>query len=485
MGGANIAIYLFELIRMKVAAIILGPAGIGLLGNYQLLLRLSNVVVTDGVKNSGIRQIARCEGDSNPEQIAIIVKLVRRLSILLAVVVSAILLLGKTVIDSWLFLGQFELASTLFLSIVLVMGAVSGGNLALIQGTRQMKDLAITQVMSAGVSMLICILLYACFGTKGIVPGLVVSAFALLYFSSRSANKIYLPHVTLNYGETAKKAKKLLSLSVAIIWGGILVQMLDGGARAFVIRDFGLYGSGLYQAAWSISGLFAGFVIAAMGGDFYPRLSAQINDKEAATAIVNHQTEVGILLVLPGLTLTISFAEEILRFIYSNEFIPAAELLRYFALGIFGRVLSWPLGFIQLAKGESRLFLATETIFGALYLGGMAFFLNFNGLHGIGLAFALNYALYAVTMLWVSKRLIGFRWFRSTAILVGQSSLITATVFSTAFLLPAYAKPIGFLIFVVATVLSIRGLTMRLGDAHPLTRKIIQSPNLRRVFCIR
>ncbi len=485
MGGANIAIYLFEMIRIKAAAMILGPAGIGLLGTYQLLLRLANIIATDGVKNSGVREIARCEGDGNPEQIAIIVKLVRCLSILLAIVVSTLLFLGHTVIDSWLFLGQFELASTLLLSIALIMGAVSGSNLALIQGTRHIKEFAITQVMSAAVSMLICLLLYACFGTAGIVPGLVVSALVLLYFSSRSANKICLPHVTLNYRETAAKSKKLLSLSVAMIWGGILVHMLDGAARAFVIRDFGLYGSGLYQAAWSISGLFAGFVIAAMGGDFYPRLSAQINDKGAATAIVNHQTEIGILLVLPGLTLTISFAEEILRLIYSNEFTPAAELLRYFALGIFGRVLSWPLGYIQLAKGESRLFLATETIFGALYLGGMAFFLNFSGIHGIGLAFALNYALYAVTMLWVSKRLIGFRWYKSTAILVGQSSLITATVFSTAFLLPAYAKPIGFLIFVVATVLSVRGLTMRLGDAHPLTRKITQSPHLRRFFCIR
>jgi antigen flippase len=47
--------------------------------------------------------------------------------------------------------------------------------------------------------------------------------------------------------------------------------------------------------------MFAAFVLSAMGTDFYPRLTAVIEDREAAVRAVNEQTEIGILLALPGL----------------------------------------------------------------------------------------------------------------------------------------------------------------------------------------
>lgn len=67
--------------------------------------------------------------------------------------------------------------------------------------------------------------------------------------------------------------------------------------------------AGIYQAAWALSGLFAGFVLGAMGTDFYPRLTALIRDREAAVRAVNEQTEIGILLAVPWLLATLAFAK--------------------------------------------------------------------------------------------------------------------------------------------------------------------------------
>jgi antigen flippase len=83
---------------------------------------------------------------------------------------------------------------------------------------------------------------------------------------------------------------------------------------------------------------------------------------------VNEQTEIGILLALPGLLATLAFGPWILELFYSKKFLPAAELMPWFILGVFGRVVSWPLGFIQLAKGASRVFMLTETTTIALWL---------------------------------------------------------------------------------------------------------------------
>jgi PST family polysaccharide transporter len=394
------------------------------------------------------------------------------------------LFLGIDEIGSWLFSNRLDPISTLFLAVALTISAASGCNLALLQGTRHIKEFAIAQVLSAAFGSLICLVLYASLGTQGIAPGLVASSLALLFFTGRFARRIELPRIKLGFRATIFQSRELISLSIALIWSGLLVYALDAVARGLLVRSFGLFSGGLYQAAWSISGLFAGFVIAAMGSDFYPRLTALIHDKTAATTLINQQTEIGVLLAVPGLALTICFATEILAIVYSREFVSASELLRYFALGIFGRVISWPLGFIQLAKGKALLFLATETFFGSLYLGGMLYFLEHHGLHGIGQAFALNYLAYTVTMLMVARRLIGFRWSSSTRTLLTQSLIIILAGFFSTFLDSEYALAFGILITVVATVFCVRGLASRLGKDHPLTRTIINNPTLRKILNI-
>ncbi len=47
--------------------------------------------------------------------------------------------------------------------------------------------------------------------------------------------------------------------------------------RIIVLKD-GVMATGLYQAAWGLGGLYAGFFLQAMGTDFYPRLTATADD---------------------------------------------------------------------------------------------------------------------------------------------------------------------------------------------------------------
>lgn len=75
--------------------------------------------------------------------------------------------------------------------------------------------------------------------------------------------------------------------------------------------------------------------------------------------------------------------------------------------------MSWPLGFIQLAKGASRVFVLTETTTIALWLGLVVVLVPPFGVVGTAYAFALVYVFYSLVMLAASRHLIGFRWSRS------------------------------------------------------------------------
>ncbi len=82
----------------------------------------------------------------------------------------------------------------------------------------------------------------------------------------------------------------------------------------------------------------------------------------------------------------------------------------FFILGVFGRVVSWPLGFIQLAKGSSRIFMLTETLTIALWLGLVVLLVPAVGVVGTAYAFVLIYFIYTFAMLGIARLLIGFNW---------------------------------------------------------------------------
>src|SRR5690606_24423183 len=119
--------------------------------------------------------------------------------------------------------------------------------------------------------------------------------------------------------------------------------------RILVVQHDGVAAAGNYQAAWSLGGIYVGFILQAMGTDFYPRLSAVSTDDAACNRAVNEQARVSILLAGPGLLATLALSPWVMAVFYSTQFADAVPLLRWFCLGMLLRVIAWPMGFIVLA----------------------------------------------------------------------------------------------------------------------------------------
>jgi PST family polysaccharide transporter len=280
-----------------------------------------------------------------------------------------------------------------------------------------------------------------------------------------------LPSAAISWRETFAEARGLLSLGLAFTVSGVALAGVALATRALIQRGFGTEANGFYQAAWNISGVFAGFILGAMGTDFYPRLTASGNDNAQVTRLVNEQTEVGILLALPGLLGTLVFSPWIIHILYSSKFTSAASLLPWFVLGIFGRVVSWPMGYIMLAKGASRWFAATEVIFALLNLGLVWIGLQWLGLKGVAVAFAVHYGLYILGMLWVAHRLCAFHWSRAVVKLLVITSSVVAGTFTLTIIAPGWPSIIvGTIICVGAGFLCMRQICHRLGPEHRISK---------------
>ncbi|WP_343230899.1 polysaccharide biosynthesis C-terminal domain-containing protein [Thermomonas sp.] len=240
---------------------------------------------------------------------------------------------------------------------------------------------------------------------------------------------------------------------------------------------------GIYQAAWSLSGMFAGFVLTAMGTDFYPRLTAVIDDRVAAIREINEQTEIGVLLALPGLLVTLALAKWIVWALYSSAFAPATNVLVWMSLGVFGRVVSWPLGYVQLALNTGKWYAATEFFFIALQAALVTWMVPRFGVVGAAYAFFGCYVSYFIGMSLLTRRLIGFRHSPAALRLIAIATLLMLVTMAVSRLLPDLpAAILGSACAFVGGLWCLRGLSHRLGNDHRLIRAATRIPGISRVL---
>ena len=76
--------------------------------------------------------------------------------------------------------------------------------------------------------------------------------------------------------QVAQEFASLLKLGLAFLASGLLLMGAAYVVRAIVLHDLGLEAAGIYQAAWTLGGLYIGFILQALGADFYPRLVGAI-----------------------------------------------------------------------------------------------------------------------------------------------------------------------------------------------------------------
>jgi PST family polysaccharide transporter len=155
-----------------------------------------------------------------------------------------------------------------------------------------------------------------------------------------------------------------------------------------------------------------------------------IDQPSVAVRMVNEQTEVALLLAGPVLIAMLAIAPWVVSLLYTSEFIPAADILRWQVMGDILKVASWPLGFILIAAGAGRTYILTETLAATVFVVGTALGLPRFGIVTTGGSFLLMYAVYLPTIYWLCHRRIGMSWNRPVkqqfAMLVALAMVIMA-----------------------------------------------------------
>lgn len=453
IGGSQVASTCLAIVRTKVLAVLLGPAGMGIAGMYQSATGLIGTVADLGLRNAGVRQIAEAVGAGDERRITSTARMLRLTSLVLGLLGMLVTLLFCREIGYATFGNYSYTIGIALMSMTLLFDKISAGQMALLQGTRRLKDLASCQVLGVAFGTIASIALVYLLRERGIAPYLVaVSAFGILS-SWWYAHKVRVKPAKIAFREMVKESRGLLNMGLAFMVSGLLAAGTNYVTRVLVSRQLGMDAVGLYTATWTLSTLYVGVILNAMGADFYPSLTAVASDNAAVNRLVNEQTEMGILIAIPGILATLTLTHWVLIVFYSEAFTPAAEVIRWQILGIALRVVSWPMGFIQLGKGMSKLFMITETVAALLNVSLLFISMKIWGFEGVGISLFAVYVVYSTGMLCVSNRITGFRWSGRAAFLILAASCAVTAVFIMVRFLPGQKATVCGLIVTAAVSL--------------------------------
>ena len=380
----------------------------GLNGLFMSGLNLIKTFSSLGISESAVRDISKAHATGDSAHIGQTFTVFKRWIWITAVLGIVLTVIFSPLLSQFSFNSDKYTTSYIWLAITFIFGALSGGIYTLLRGTRQIKYLAQANIFGGLVGLLVALPIFYFYGIKGVVPAIIITAFANYLVSIYFKNRIQFTAIKVSWKETLHIGKPMVQLGLSLTVINLLAAGIAFVLNAFISKTGTLSDVGLYNAGNAIVDGYVGMIFTAMATDYFPRLSGVIGEELKWKQLVNEQSELVLIILSIVLVLLISTTPILIRILLSKEFLGSQEFIFWAVLAIPLKGLVWVTGYVILAKGDNKLFLSIEIIANLILLMFNLFFYKTYGLSGIGISMIASYIIFIGIMITVLKSKYGF-----------------------------------------------------------------------------
>lgn len=392
------------IVSVKVVASLIGPGGMALVGQFMNTITMMTSLGT-GCIGLGVTKYVSEHREEKEKQQRVIATAVW-VTLLASVAVSLLLLSFARPIGLYVFKTDAYRSLVILLGCTVILYAFNALLLAILNGFQHYRKFILINIVSSVAALLLSVALVISFGLYGALVNCVVSQSVVILFTLYFIRKEpWLQKSYLSGGIDRNALRHLGRFTLMAIVSAILVPLTQLVVRGFITNNVSLQAAGLWEGMTRISGMYLVFITTSIGTFYLPRLSELQERAQLRREIF--QVAKMVLPALAVICLVIYLSRGmVVRILFSKEFLPMADLFGYQMIGDFFKIASWLLAYLFWAKAMTRHFIITEIVFSLLFIGLSVAGVKIFGLEGSVRAYALNYLLYFITLLFLFRELL-------------------------------------------------------------------------------
>ena len=475
-GGVQVFNIIISIIRSKFVAVLLGPGGMGVYGLLTSTTGLIEKITNLGLSTSAVRNVAAAHTTDDADRIGKVVAVLRRLVWITGFLGMVFTLVFAPWLSELTFGNKDYTVGFRWLAITLLFTQITSGQLVVLQGMRKLNYLAKANLAGSIAGLFISVPIYYVWDLDGIVPAIIISSLVALLLSWHYSSKVKIERVAVNRDILRTEGRDMIRLGFMLSLSSLISMATSYLIRIFISHTGSVDEVGLYNAGFAIINTYVGMVFSAMSTDYFPRLSGVAHDIGKAKTVINQQAEIAILILAPILAIFLIFINWVVVLLYSDRFLPVVSMIHWAALGIFFKAASWPIAYLIIAKGNSKVFFISELAVNIYVLGLNMLGYILGGLEGLGISFFIGYLFYVCQVFVIAKRKYSFSFLGTFIKITGiQFFLGVACFLSSRYISSPYLYLIGSILILVSTYYSYKELDERIGLKKLLTEKLLKN----------
>ena len=401
-----------NILKNKLAAILIGPEGMGILGIFQNVVTLIQTGAGLGVNQSAVRDISEANGQNDRNAFSIIISVVNRVILYTGLLGCVITLTLSYFISEWTFGDHSHIVAYCILSFVVALNIVDETKQAILKGMRQLISLAKAGIIGSIVGLFSTIPFYYFIGKDGIVPAMLLASIIAVLVSNHYVEKIKYEKVKLSFVDVKKIATPMIKMGVALMTVTLMQTIVSLIIIAYIRFKGGLEDVGLYSAGNTIINGYFGIIITALMTDYYPRVAAVNSDNEALQEELNRQSMVTLVMCCPMFVVFMTLLPVFIELLYTTEFLPAVDFVKWSIYFTLITIVSNQVDMILVAKFKSKIMLTLCVMIRVVQVLLSILLYNIYGLEGLGITYLILGILHMILMCATVYRLYRIRFTR-------------------------------------------------------------------------
>lgn len=389
-------------VSVKVVAVLIGPAGIALLGQLNNFSTIFLTLSTGGIYSGITKYIA--ENAGSQKKINIFLRTSVWITVVLSCACALILIIGSGYFSRIILKDDSYQSIMVVFGLTIIMYSLNGLASAIINGYKLFKDYVKINIGSSIVGLLFVVAFANFYGLYGALLATVTYQSVVFIITVLvCARHPWFKKVNLLGRFNFLASKRLAQFSLMALVSAATVPVSQLIVRGLLTTHTSIHDAGIWEGMNRISGMYLMVITSSLAVYYLPRL-AEIKTK----AELRNEIFSIYKFVLPFLfistTLIYLFRHLVIRILFNDDFIGMEHFFIYQLAGDFFKIGSWLLAYQMLAKSMTRMFILTEILFSVSLIIFSMLFIATKGAVGASMAYCINYLLYWILMLVIFRK---------------------------------------------------------------------------------